>query len=220
MAEDAKENAEGSGKKGKKGLLIAILAVVLLAGGGGAAFFMMKGKKDADPHAAEEAHRKKEMHSKVFVNLEPFTVNLADEEDRFVQVAVVLEVLNNETAEEIKVLMPAVRNRVLLLLSSKYSKDLLSVKGKELLAKQIAESTARAIGWEPSAARPKSKPKAKAKPRSEDDENAADDAEKTADAAKEGGDGEEDGDEAERKPAPKPNPNPIAKVHFAQFIVQ
>lgn len=197
MAEEAKDDS-AKPKKSKK-MLVIVLAIVLLAGGGGAGwFFFMRGKHEqADDHASQEAKRKKELKARVFVNLEPFTVNLADEDDRFAQVAVVLEVDNNETSEEIKSLMPAVRSRILLLLSSKQAADLLSLEGKEKLAEQIAMSTAEAIGKAPK----KSKKKRK-KVEEEDDEE---------DADGEGG-----------KAASKSNgfSGPITGVNFAQFIVQ
>lgn len=205
MSAEAKDDAAAP-KKSKK-MLIIILAVVLLAGGGGGAFFFMKKNAahgDEDTHAAEEAQRKKDMKSKVFVNLEPFTINLAGDEDRFAQVAVVLEVVNNEMGEEIKALMPAVRNRVLLLLSGKTPKDLLTTEGKEQLAVEIAVQTLAGIGREEEAyggSKPKKKKKKKA-------------------------DEEEDDEEDEDTPRKKKKGRVVdtesipIRVHFAQFIVQ
>ena len=166
MAEEAKVAEK---PKSKKMLIIAIAAVVLLGGGGAGAWFFMKSKHEPDPHVAEEAQRKKEMKAKVFVTLEPFTVNLADEEDRFAQVAVVLEVINNETAEEIKTLMPAVRSKILLLLSSKQSRDLLSIAGMKQLANEIAETASRSVGWAPPKAVAPKKKKKKAEEEQDDE---------------------------------------------------
>lgn len=200
MAEDAKE---APAKPKSKKMLIIVLAVLLLVGGGAGGWFFMKrgGDHEVDTHAAEEAKRKKDLKARVFVNLEPFTVNLADDEDRFAQVAVVLEVVNAEAAEDIKSLMPAVRNRVLLLLSSKHAADLLSLEGKEKLAVQIAEATAKAVGWVP----PKASSKKKKKKKVEEDDD------------------EESDDEAEppRAPAkPATIAGPVTGVNFSQFIVQ
>lgn len=205
MSAEAKDDAAPP-KKSKK-LLIIILAAVLLAGGGGGAFFYMKKNAahgEEDTHAAEEAQRKKDMKSKVFVNLEPFTINLAGDEDRFAQVAVVLEVANNEMGEEIKALMPAVRNRVLLLLSGKEPRDLLTTEGKELLAVEIAVQTLGAIGREDEAYGSKAKKKKKKK-RDEDE-----------------GDDEEDEDAPRKKKKGRvvDQESIPVRVHFAQFIVQ
>ncbi len=199
MAEDAK--AAPARPKSKKMLIIALAAVLLLGGGAGGWFFMKRGgEQEVDTHAAEQARRKKDLKARVFVNLEPFTVNLADEEDRFAQVAVVLEVINAEAADDIKSLMPAVRNRVLLLLSSKHAADLLSLEGKEKLAVQIAEATAKAVGWTP----PRTTSRKKKK-KVEEDEDEESDAEA----------------EPPRAPAkPTTIAGPVTGVNFAQFIVQ
>lgn len=206
---DAKESKEGEAKpkKGKKGLILIIAAVLLLVGGGGAAWFFLKGKgdgEDAGAHA-EEARKKEQKKARVFLPLEQFTVNLADEGDRFAQVAVILEITNNNIAEEIKTEMPAVRNKILLLLSSKQSKELLTLEGKEKLARQIAEVTSRTIGWEPPV---KKKPKKKKKKAVEDE------------------DPEEEAppEEEEAKPSRAAREDsvalPVEAVHFSQFIVQ
>lgn len=117
--------------KGKSKKLILIAAVLLLAGGGGAGwFFMQKPKAEAQT----EAPVKKA--PSVFVNLEPFTVNLADR-DRFLQVGMVYEVEGNEIAEAMKTQMPVIRSRILLLLSSKTVEALTSVDGKQTLANEL-----------------------------------------------------------------------------------
>lgn len=193
MADKPAEESQAAPKKSKK-LLIIILAVVLLAGGGGGAFFFMKSKKAAAEHAAEEeeapvAHGKKK--AKIFVNLDPFTVNLADRDtDRFAQVTMVLEVGTNESGEELKSQMPAVRNSILLLLTAKTSAQLLTVAGKEELAAEVAEQTGVHLGWHP--------PDAHGEEADEPDPK---------------------GKKPKRK-APKPKPNPVEAVHFAQFIIQ
>ena len=141
-------------KKGKL-LVIAGIVVVLLAGGGGAAAFLMKKTGDAhaeaadadeddgehDAKAAKKKKKKKAEGAPVFVTLEPFTVNLADTEaDRLAQVAVVFEAGDKKVDEAVKAQMPAVRNAILLLLSSKTGRELLTLEGKEKLAAQIAET--------------------------------------------------------------------------------
>jgi flagellar FliL protein len=200
MTEEAKK--DDAPKKGRKlPIIVAGVVVALAAGGGGAYFFLKGGKHEEDPKVAEEAQRQKELKSKVFVNLEPFTVNLAGEEERFAQVSIVLELASNELGEEIKTLMPAVRNNVLLLLSGKEPRDLITLEGKELLADQVAVQTLKAIGrFTPET------PKAK----KEDAEHA---------------DGAHSG-EADEKSEAKPHAVkasmavPLVKVHFSQFIVQ
>ncbi len=201
---DAKKEASADdapkAKGGKKKLIIIGLAAVLALGGGGAAWFFL-GRGEPDEAAAEAKAAEKRKASTGFVTLENFVVNLADtESDRFAQVGVVLEVEGKDAQQKVSDRMPALRNQILLLISSKNAKDLTSREGKETLAGEIALVSGQQLGWaapddsddgddEPPP--PKSKDgKAKAKP---------------AKAP---------------KPKPPPAPNPVVQVHFASFIVQ
>lgn len=216
MSDDAKKKDEGEAKpKKSKKLLIIILAAVLLAGGGGGAawFFLMKPKADATAEDEEE-HKpppKDKAKVKTFANLEPFTVNLADEGgERFVQVSVVLEVADAKVSTDLTAQMPAVRNAVLMLLSSKYAKDLLTVPGKEQLAEEIAIAAGRELGWEPPEDDEDRPSKRKAKADAQEAEPKAD-----AKGADKGAD-----KKAKKRKKRRADPNPIEAVHFAQFIVQ
>jgi flagellar protein FliL len=146
MAKDAKPAEEGAEapKKSKK-LLVIILAVVLVLvlAGGGAAFMLMSGNADEeDEENAEEVVKPKKAKKKdapaappIFVNLDPFTVNLVPETgDQYLQVVLSLE-LEDATADlELKAQMPRIRNNITLLLSSKKASELLPKEGKEALA--------------------------------------------------------------------------------------
>lgn len=145
--------AKGGGKK-KLIIIIAIVLVLVLAGVG--ALLMMKKKAanaDEEGGAAEETHAPA-AHVKpgtppTFVPLDPFTVNLADKEvDRFAQVGVTLEVADPKFADQLKAYMPAIRNNVLLVLSHKTSAELLTVEGKEKLAREIRREAVRPMGIE------------------------------------------------------------------------
>lgn len=143
MSDNNKSEAEGGKKKGK-GLLIGILAVVL-AGGGGAGWFFLKPKPDPE---AEQMAQYAPAKDPIFVNLDPFTVNLADDDDRMAQASIVLQMLNKNAEDDLKKHMPAVRNNLLLLLSSQQAKTVLSRQGKENLAEEIADLTSEVLGWE------------------------------------------------------------------------
>ncbi|WAC72554.1 flagellar basal body-associated FliL family protein [Roseateles sp. SL47] len=146
--------AKGGGKK-KLIIIIAIVLVLVLAGVG--ALLMMKKKAAAaaeeEGGAAEETHAPA-AHAKpgtppTFVPLDPFTVNLADKEvDRFAQVGITLEVADPKFADQLKAYMPAIRNNVLLVLSHKTSAELLTVEGKEKLAREIRREAVRPMGIE------------------------------------------------------------------------
>jgi len=153
MAKDAKPAEEGTAeapKKSKK-LLIIILAVVLVLvlGGGAAAFMLLSGNDEAheDEDYAEETVKPKKTKKKdapsappVFVNLDPFTVNLVPETgDQYLQVVLSIELDNAEADLAMKSLMPRIRNNITLLLSSKKASELLPKEGKEQLATALKD---------------------------------------------------------------------------------
>lgn len=73
-----------------------------------------------------------------FVNLETFTVNLQPEAgEQYLQVALTVKTTNDAAAEAMKLHMPDIRNRLLLLLSSKRPSELLNTPGKVQLAAEI-----------------------------------------------------------------------------------
>jgi len=123
--------------------------LLLLAGGGGAAWYFLMGPGAEHPEAtpgeegSEEAAKAKEKEDKekdkkvVFVPLEPFTVNLQGEGDHYLQITIVLEVAEESVTDAIKLKMPLIRNRLLLLLSSKSPPDLNTLEGKQKLANEI-----------------------------------------------------------------------------------
>lgn len=153
MAKDAKpaeEGAEVAPKKSKK-LLIIILAVVLVVvlAGGGAAFMLLKkgDHEEGDEEVAEETSKpkkkdkKKDAHAApVFINLEPFTVNLVPETgDQYLQVILSLELEDATADPQLKALTPKIRNNITLLLSSKKASELLPKEGKEKLAEALKD---------------------------------------------------------------------------------
>jgi len=164
------EAAEGEApsKGGNKKLIIIIVAVVILAVAGGAAFMLMGKKKPVDGEEEEVAHEPPKVKvdpSKppVFVQLDQFTVNLAPEEgDHFLQATMVLRVADAKVGDTLKLYMPELKHRVIMLLSSKKPSDLANTEGREVLADEIKEEANDVLGYAPN-------PKKKAKRRPEDD---------------------------------------------------
>ena len=123
-------------RKSRKKLLLLLLATLLLLGGIGAGAWYFLGQTDADSAAAAEEGAEQE--TPVFVRLDMFTVNIQPaEEERYLQTEIVLRVAGPEQAELIKQRMPEIRNRLLILLSSKHVEELLRTDGKEKLAEEI-----------------------------------------------------------------------------------
>jgi flagellar protein FliL len=109
-----------------------VIALVVIAGGGVAAWYAME--KSAPTKDATLPQEK----PSVFVTLEPFTVNLQPENgDQYLQVGLVLKVTESVTADAVKLQMPEIRNRILLLLTSKKASDISTVAGKQLLSTEI-----------------------------------------------------------------------------------
>jgi len=126
-----------------KKLIILVAAALLLAASAAGAFLYLR-----KPAATAQAERKKEEPRKLpnFVDLDQFTVNLADkEQDRYMQVKFSLEVASTEAETTIKEMMPAMRSEILLTLGSRQSAELAGREGKEALAKDIVEAANKSL---------------------------------------------------------------------------
>jgi flagellar FliL protein len=132
----ADESAPAAGGKKKRKLLpVALAAVLAFALAGGGAWFVLR-SADAPPGA----HREEKARPDVFVGLDTFTVNLQPESgDHYLQTTLTLKVTDNSIQDALKLKMPEVRSRLLLLLSSKAPSELSTVEGKRKLAQQIAD---------------------------------------------------------------------------------
>jgi len=115
---------------GKKMAVIAVSSVLALsAAGGGAAWYMNRAQDGASTRAEQPP---------VFVTLDTFTVNLRSEGDeQHLQTNLTLKVNDEAAAEAVKLHMPEVRNRIVLLLSSKAASEILGVEGKKKLAAEL-----------------------------------------------------------------------------------
>jgi len=143
---DAAAPAAAAGSKKK--LIIMILAAILVlgAGAGGGWYFS---HSSAEAHGEEDAavketrkKKKKDPAAKPeYVPIESFTVNLQPENgEQYLQVQFTLQVAGAEQATLVKDNMAIVRNRVLLLLSSKKASEINTVEGKQLLATEIKDT--------------------------------------------------------------------------------
>jgi flagellar FliL protein len=127
---DTKTEAPAAKSK-KKLFLIVGVAVLALAGGGAGTWYFTQPKT---AHAAKAEPPK----APVFINMESFTVNLqSTDADKFLQTAFTLQVKDDAQVELIKLHLPEVRSRLLMLLSSQTADVLLSPQGKDKLAQEI-----------------------------------------------------------------------------------
>lgn len=145
--------AAGGGKK--KLILIIVIALVVVLVGAGAAVMLLKKKPPAEEgeEGEETTHVEAAAHKPgtppVFLPIDPFTVNLSDREtDRYAQVQVTLEVVDQKTADTLKTYMPSIRSGILMVLSHKTAVEMLSREGKERLQKEIQAESLRPLGIE------------------------------------------------------------------------
>ncbi len=191
---------EPPAKRGKI-LWISVAVVMLLACGIAAGWYFTR-PAAAEESVEEQANRKRS--ATVFVKLDSFTVNLADEGgERLAQVAIVLELVDKESEATLAKALPLVRNNLLLLLSSQHTSTLLTLDGKLALAHDIAARAGTAMGW---------------KQPSEESAVPA-----TATAAKAGSAAATQKVAATKPAASSRHPaqdNPVVAVHFSQLLVQ
>lgn len=138
---DANEGA----KPKKKKLLLIVAGVLALAVAGGAGWYFTRSGGHADA-AAKKAPTPK-LEQPKFIPLDAFTVNLQREEgDQFLQVGITLKIDDPALEEKIKLAMPEIRSRLLLLLSGKRASELAPVSGKKKLAQEVIQEVNGALG--------------------------------------------------------------------------
>lgn len=124
---------------GKKMILLILLGFLLLSGGGGAAWFFMGGHEEA-PSTHEKEAKADGAHEEPgpIMELEPFLLNLADRDElRFLKVSIKLELDRPEEKTDFQSKVPAIRDALLVLLSSKESQILRTVNGKRRVREEI-----------------------------------------------------------------------------------
>jgi flagellar FliL protein len=136
---EAPATAEANPKAKRKGKLLLIVAsiagLLILAGTGAVGYLLLATKENADGTAEVAPHRSK---TPVFVNLDSFTVNLQPEDgEQYLQAVATLRVLDNGVADSIKLFMPELRHRILLLLSGKKPSEISTPEGRESLSEEI-----------------------------------------------------------------------------------
>jgi flagellar FliL protein len=137
--ESAAEEAPAKAGSGKKMMIVGLLGVLLLGGGGGAAWFFMGGEKKEEGNHAKDTHEEAHLEeSGPIMELDPFLLNLADrDEQRFLKVSIKLELDRPEEETDFPNKVPAIRDALLVLLSSKESQLLRTVNGKRRMREEI-----------------------------------------------------------------------------------
>ncbi len=139
---------ESSKKKGGKKKLIFILipAILILGGGGFAAYhFLFAAKTKAGSHPAPVSVAK--IQPGPMINLKPFLTNLADKDKTsYIKVSMSIELKKGSNLGTFKQLTPQIRNRIIMIMSSKTSREINTPQGILSLRHQIARSLNQILG--------------------------------------------------------------------------
>ena len=140
---EGEEGAEPAPKGGKKGLIIAIVALLVLGGGGAGAWFAFGGKHDPNAKSAKEEGPKLPPR---YINLDPpFVVNFeAEAVVRFLQVTIGVMTRDPSIETIVKDNDPRVRNDLLMILANQTYETVSTIEGKEKLRQRCLDSV-RAI---------------------------------------------------------------------------
>ena len=207
--EEVAAEAPAAAPRSRKKRVIIAAAIVLLAGGA-AGWMLLGGKSDGSAQARVE-EKKKPVGPPVFLPLEPFIVNLQPQaSSQFLQVDVTLRVADQRVVDELKALMPEVRDRVLRLLATKNAQELTAPGGRDKLAEAVRDEVTFVIDPDavkkpaaPAVTREPAEPELPAEPSADVEEEPA--------AAGEAAAAETAAAEDERK---------IRSVLFTSFIIQ
>jgi len=121
-------------KGSKKKMLMIIVLLLALVGGGLAWYFMIfNANKAGDSHEKVKAASHT---APIFLQMDPYTVNLKPD-GQFLQATFTLQIETEEEVVKIKMFMPQIRSRLLLMLSNKTVEELSTLEGKKLLSEQI-----------------------------------------------------------------------------------
>lgn len=138
---DENNEASAAGAKQKKSkaslfiIIFAVLALVSALGFGVLYYLSQKNASDGEQKAATHSVKKT---APVYLSLDNMVVNLADPGgEKVAQVGVTLEVIDSKASDKVKVFLPSIRSRILLIISQRESAELLSIAGKEKLAADI-----------------------------------------------------------------------------------
>lgn len=139
------EAAVAEKKNGTKGIIImSLIAVIAIGAGAGGTWFFMQGQQEDEYEPA----RPKKIPT-AFKELDIFTVNLQPKErSQYLQLGLTIKIRDTDVSAEIDHKMPEIRNRVLLLLSSKTADDISTLIGKQQLSSELTDEIRKSMDSE------------------------------------------------------------------------
>jgi len=150
MAEE-KENQQEEEKKSESGggsklllIVIIVLLILLLAIGGLVAYFLLSNndEKQPDQQQTKKMEKKHKVDSMAEIGpiypLDPFVVNLVSPNaDRYLKCKIDLELDSPDLQKEVDKKLPAIRDLIIQILSSKSVEEIQTAKGKQKLKEEI-----------------------------------------------------------------------------------
>jgi flagellar FliL protein len=140
MVENEVEN--GDEKKSSKKMIIIGLVILLLAGAGAGYYFFMGNSEELDSEVSEEVIEEEDEEGAsddIYYDMKKsLIVNFPKGSGAsLIQVSVSLLVKGEETIEALKKHEPMIRNNLLMAISAKGSKNLMTIEGKEALRDEM-----------------------------------------------------------------------------------
>ncbi len=119
-------------------LWLMIILVLLSTAAAGVAIYLVMNDRDGSVQGNLQGQQL-QRQAPIFVKIDPFTVNLADDNfgSRLLYLGLSLKVGDKETQDILQEHMPQVRSRLLMLLSGKQAAELTSPDGKRRLGEEI-----------------------------------------------------------------------------------
>lgn len=127
----------------RKLLWLMGIVVILSSSAAAAALYMVFEQRNDTAQAGAQNQVAEEVAPErvapIFVTIEPFTVNLADDQygTRLLYTGMTLKVADEQTREILVEHMPQVRSRLLMLFSGQQARDLTGTDGKQALAERV-----------------------------------------------------------------------------------
>jgi len=140
--EEAEEKKSGGGSKLLLIVIIILLLLLLVIGGVVAYFLLSNNNTDQQQPQQQKIEKKHKVSDLADIGpiypLDPFTVNLVSANaDRYLKCKIDLELDSPDLQKEIDKKLPAIRDMIIQILSSKTVEEIQTAKGKEKLKEEI-----------------------------------------------------------------------------------
>lgn len=138
----ARKNDAQSATAGQSSPIMMVLQVLLIGVMALNTYLLWDTRNIAATASVAGGHVEPEAVEPVFLNIAPFTVNLASDQygPRLLYAGLTLELPSEKMKELLTKNMPQVRNRLLVLLSGQQAEQIAKSEGKKTLASNIAKA--------------------------------------------------------------------------------